>query len=52
MDGFGGYNMLAHVVDIEYNMQTGPGTNCLKELAQAKIIKKSVILFRVLNMTI
>ena len=25
---------------------------CLKGLAQAKIIKKSVILFRVLNMTI
>ena len=30
-----------------------PGTlNILKGLAQAKIIKKSVILFRVLNMTI
>ena len=27
-------------------------TDCLKGLAQAKIIKKSVILFRVLNMTI
>ena len=38
-------------------MQTFYTTNCmlmsdLKGLAQAKIIKKSVILFRVLNMTI
>ena len=38
----------------ETHRQGGKNLNCiyLKGLAQTKIIKKSVILFRVLNMTI
>ena len=35
-----------------HNLSGDFGINLLKGLAQAKIIKKSVILFRVLNMTI
>ena len=36
----------------DYDPDAGSGIRSLKGLAHAKIIKKSVILFRVLNMTI